>query len=81
MPILVTCKFDEDPIKIEGIIDRTSSNMGFFGTQGQVIKVDSLFWPNFQFIWGFMPVLVISKFDEEPIKNEGTMPWTTFAPL
>ena len=50
MPILVTCKFDEDPIKIEGIIDRTSSNTGFFGTQGQVIKVDSLFWPNFQFI-------------------------------
>ena len=26
MPVLVTCKIDEDPIKIEGIIDRTRSN-------------------------------------------------------
>ena len=36
MAALVTCKFDEDPIKIEGTIDRTRSNMGFFATQGQV---------------------------------------------
>ena len=28
MAALVTCKF-EDPIKIEGTIDRTRSNMGF----------------------------------------------------
>ena len=32
----VTCIFDEDPIKIEGTIDRPRSNMGFFGSQGQV---------------------------------------------
>ena len=32
----VTCKFDEDPIKIEDTIDRTKSNMGFFAIQGQV---------------------------------------------
>ena len=31
----VTCKFDEDLIKIEGTIDRTRSNMGFYATQGQ----------------------------------------------
>ena len=36
MAVLATCKFDEDPIKIEGTIDRTRSNMGFFGSQGQV---------------------------------------------
>ena len=32
----VTGKFDEDPIKIEGTIDRTRSNKGFFATQEQV---------------------------------------------
>ena len=32
----VTCKFDEDPIKMEGTIDRKRSNMGVFATQGQV---------------------------------------------
>ena len=36
MPVLVTCKFDEDPIKFEGSIDRTRTNMGFFGSQVQV---------------------------------------------
>ena len=30
MAALVTSKFDKDPIKIEGTIDRTRSNMGFF---------------------------------------------------
>ena len=30
----VTCKFDEDPIKIEGTIDRTRSNVGFFCHSG-----------------------------------------------
>ena len=36
MPVLVICKFDEDPIQIEGTIDRTRSNMGFFSTKGQL---------------------------------------------
>ena len=36
MAVLVTCKFNEDPIKIECTIDRTRSNMGFYSSQGQV---------------------------------------------
>ena len=36
MAVLATCKFDEDPIKIKGTIDRKRSNMGFFGSRGQV---------------------------------------------
>ena len=39
----VTCKFDEDLIKIEGTIDRTRSNMGFFATQGLVTPKFCLF--------------------------------------
>ena len=34
--VLATCKFEDDPVKIECNIDRTRSNMGFFSTQGQV---------------------------------------------
>ena len=34
MAVLAICKFDEDPIEIEGTIDRTMSNMVFFGSQG-----------------------------------------------
>ena len=47
MPVMITCKFDEDPIKIDGTIDQTRPNMGFFGTQWQVILVDSPFWSDF----------------------------------
>ena len=48
MPVLVTCKFDEDPIKIEGTIDQTRSNMGvFWHSRAGNSKVDSLFWPDF----------------------------------
>ena len=46
MPVLVTCKFDEDPIKIEGTIDWSRSNMGFFVTQGQATPI----WPEFELI-------------------------------
>ena len=31
MAVLVTCKFEEDSIKNEVAMDRTRSNMGFFG--------------------------------------------------
>ena len=34
MAVLVTCKFDEDPIKIECIINRTKSTMGFSDVAG-----------------------------------------------
>ena len=33
--VLVTCKFEEQPIKNEVAIDRTRSTMGFFGSLGQ----------------------------------------------
>ena len=36
MAVLATCKFDDDPIKIEGTINPTRLNMGFFGSQRQV---------------------------------------------
>ena len=51
MAVLATCKFDEDPIKIEGTTDRTRSNMGFFSTQGQVtLDVNRLMWLEVKFI-------------------------------
>ena len=37
MAVLAICKFEEDPIKIVGTVNRTRSNMDFFSPQGQVI--------------------------------------------
>ena len=55
MAVLATCKFDEDLIKIEGTIDRTRSNMGFFSTQ-VTLDVNSLMWLEVEFIRDFMAV-------------------------
>ena len=35
VPVLVTCKFDDDPIKIEGTINQTRTNMGFLALKGR----------------------------------------------
>ena len=66
MAALVTCKLHEDPIKIEGTVDRTMSNLGFFCHSRS--KVDSPIWLEFKLIQGFMSVLVTCKIDEDPIK-------------
>ena len=78
----VTCKFDEDPFKLEGTIDLTRSNMGFFATQVQVtLKWIVPIWPEFELIQDFMAVLVTWKIDEDPIKSEVAIIQTTFSPL
>ena len=82
MAVLAACKFDEDLIKIEGTIDRTRSNMGFFSTLGQVtLDVNSLMWLEVEFIRDFMAVLVTCKIEEDWIKNEVAVMWTTLSPL
>ena len=81
MAVLVTCKFDADLIKIECTIDRTRSNMGFFSTQGQVtLDVNSLMWLEVEFVRDFMAVLVTCKTDEDWIKSEVAIVWTTWSP-
>ena len=71
MAVLTTCKFDEDSIEIEGTIDRTRSNMGFFGSQGQVT-------PKWKVISGRNSnssenLWLSCKFNEDPIKTECTI--------
>ena len=38
-------------------------------------------WPNFELVQDVMDVLVTSKYEEDPIKNEGARVDTTFSPL
>ena len=80
MAVLATCKFDEDPIKIECTIDRTRSNMGFFSTQGQV-TLNSLMRLEVKLIRDVMAVLVTCKIDEDWIKSEVAIVSTTLSPI
>ena len=84
MAVPVTCKFDEDPIKIDGTIDQTRSNMGLSATQGQVTLkwiVQSGRKLEFKLIQDLMAVLVTCNTDEDPIKSEVAIIQTTFSLL
>ena len=77
MVVLVTCKNEEDPIKIEGTGALTSLYVNVSDAQGQLTPqsvVESL-------IRAFMVVLVTCKNEEDPIKNEGARVLTTFLTL
>ena len=141
MNVLVTCKYEEDPIKNEGARVDTTLYSNFSDAQGQATLVlvsvsgrnlnssklscmsslparmrmiDSKMkelecsqdfshyksygdfsrrsraansavlgpiWPNFELVRDVMDVLVTCKYEEDPIKNEGTRVDTTFSPL
>ena len=44
-------------------------------------NVNGPIWPEFELIRDFMAVLVTCKFDEDPIKSEVAIVWTTLSPL
>ena len=89
MGVLVTCKFEDDSIKIEGAILRTAfSPLYVYGKHFHCSmmsnsEVNSPSWPKIDLVRDFMTVLVtcFCKFDEDPIKNEVTILRTTFLPL
>ena len=51
-----------------------------FNAQGHVTEANSPLWPEMQLFQDFMPVLIISKSEEDSIKTEVAMVSTTFFP-
>ena len=72
MPVLVTCKFDKDPIKGDWAKLETSF---FHCSRVRNSKMSGQIRPEFEFVWDFMPVLVTCKF----IVTEKR--WDTFFPI
>ena len=73
MPIMVTYKFEENPIKNKSAMPVTRSIKDFF--QGQVTLGEWFDLATLRTVRDFMSSVVTCKF-EEPIKTEGTMPGT-----
>ena len=78
MGLLVACKNEEDPIKIEGARVVTTLFINFSDAQGQLTPKSVM---EFKLIRAFMVGLVTCKNEEDPSKNEGTRVVTTFLPL
>ena len=68
MPVLVTCKFDEDPINMSATL--------FSSAQRQITPM----WPKIELVRDLTPVLVTCKFADDPIKHKVIMS-TTFFPF
>ena len=83
MPVLVSCKFDETEFIVTEKRWRHhfphSKSMGMLRANNSVVK--SLTRPKFELIWDFVPVLIICKFDEDPIKGDWENAETLFFPL
>ena len=77
MVILVTFKYEEDPIKIEGARMATTQNIDFSNTQGQKSAVRGRSWSKFELIRDVMDVLVTFKNKDDPNKSKGARVATT----
>ena len=77
MPVLVTGKFDEEAIKIEGTIEYWLFHLSVAINS----EANSSSWPKIGFVRDFTAVLVTCKFDEDPSKMEVAILRTTFSPL
>ena len=81
--VLVTCRYEEDPIKNEGARVLTRLYDFFSDAQGHLTpKSAAEFCPNSNSSkLFFIVVLVTCKNEEDPIKNEGARVLTRFTPL
>ena len=80
MVVLVTCKYEEDPIKIEGARVLTRLYLIFFRRSlAANSKVSGGIQP--KLIQAFIVVLITCKNEEDSIKNEGARVLTRFSPL
>ena len=81
--VLVTCKYEEDPIKKnEGTRVLTRLYDGFFRrSRATNSEIRGGILLKFDLIQAFIVVLVTCKNEEDPIKNEGARVLTRFSPL
>ena len=75
MHVLITCKYKKNRIKNNREKVETSYRQYVYWkfnlpTRAYNSEVTDSILPEFELVWDFMAVLVTSKFDEDPIKNE-----------
>ena len=83
MVVLVTCKYEEDPLKNEGarVLTRLYDVFFFRRSRANNSEVSGRILSKLELIQAFIVVLVTCKNEEHPIKNEGARVLTRFFPL
>ena len=82
MVILVTCKYEEDPIKNEGArVVTTLKNQFLSRSRAANSIIGDGILTKLKHIQAFIVVLLICKYKEDPFKIESTREVNTFLPL
>ena len=78
MYIIVTCKYEMNPIKnVQGRDDAVFPTV----TLSVAMETSGRIWPNFKLIQALMHVLITCKYEKDLIKNSGENVMTSFYPL
>ena len=80
MYIMVTCKYEMNPIKN---VQENMMTLFFplYITLSVAMETSGRIWPIFELIQVFMHGLITCKYEKDPIKNSGENVMTTFSPL
>ena len=82
MDVLITCQYEEDPIKNRGARVCTILYINFSDAQGQItLELVVVSGRIFVLIQAFMHVLVTCKNEDVRFKNKGARVFTRFLPL
>ena len=80
MAVLITCQYEEDPIKNRGASVHIKHQF-FIRARADNSGVVGGIRPKFELIQAFMHVLVTCKNEDDRFKNEGARVFTRFLPL
>ena len=81
MFVLLTCKNEEDPIKIEALECSQHFTSIFRRARADNSGVGGGIWSKFKLVQAFMHVLVTCKNEDDRFKNEGARVFARFLPL
>ena len=79
MYIIVNCKYEMNPIK--NVQENVMTPFFPTVTLSVAMETSGRILPNFELIQALMHVLVICKYEKDPIKNSGENVMTSFSPL
>ena len=79
MYVIITCKYEKDPIKNNQ--EKVATLFFKIITVSVAMETSSRIWPNFELIQAFMHDLTACKYEKDQMKNSRENVMTSFSPL
>ena len=79
MYVIITCKYEKDPIKNNR--EKVATLVFQIITLSVAMETSGRIWPNFELIQAFMHFLIACQCKKDLMKNSGDNVMTSFSPL